>query len=200
MSDELVRWLGRRSLSRRLIYTGQRRRCADLIAKIGSAMSSQDSVLDVGAGTGNTTELLREMGYHVTPLDVTDISYIDEVTPVIYDGRQMPFEDDHFEVALIITVLHHAHHPDQVLREARRVARRVIVIEDVTRGRLHGVITKVWDSVLNLEFIGHPHSNDSDQGWRERFRALGFKVITSRSWWAALFMWQVLYVLERDDP
>ena len=169
MSDALVRWLGRRSLSRHLIYQAQRQRCADLLLKIGDAISPDDVVLDLGAGTGNMTELLREEEYDVTPVDVTDISYIDDVKPVIYDGQQLPYADDTFDVALLVTVLHHAHHPDQVLREARRVARRVIVIEDVTRGRVHEWITKVWDSILNLEFIGHPHENDSDQGWRARF-------------------------------
>ncbi|MCH2440074.1 MAG: class I SAM-dependent methyltransferase [Candidatus Poseidoniia archaeon] len=40
--------------------------------------------------------------------------------PVIFDGKQIPFEDDAFDLAIVLTVLHHTSNPEEVLREAMR--------------------------------------------------------------------------------
>ena len=191
-----VGFLRRRPRLRRWVYDVQRARCAEMLARVAGTLGD-GPFLDLGAGTCNTTELLRERGLEATALDVVDQSFIEGITPVLYDGRDLPFPDDAFETALIFTVLHHAVDPDRVLAEARRVARRVIVIEDVVRGRLHGATTKAWDSVMNLEFKGHPHSNRTDDGWLRAFADAGLQLVERQECWSALVMWQVTYVLER---
>jgi SAM-dependent methyltransferase len=191
-----IGFLRARPLLRRWVYGVQRARCAEMLGRVGEDLG-EGPFLDLGAGTCNTTELLRERGLEVTPVDVADLSFIEGITPVLYDGRVLPFDDDAFETALILTVLHHAREPDRVLAEARRVARRVIVIEDVVRGRLHTSATKAWDSLMNLEFAGHPHSNRSDAAWRRAFEAAGLRLVERHARWSALIMWQVTYVLER---
>jgi SAM-dependent methyltransferase len=192
----IIGFLRRRPLLRRWVYDIQRARCAEMLSRIDAALG-HGPVLDVGAGTCNTTEILLARGVEATALDVVDMSFIDGITPTLYDGRRFPFTDDAFETALILTVLHHAQDPDQVLAEARRVARRVIVIEDVVRGRLHATATKAWDSLMNLEFVGHPHTNRTNEGWLRAFDEAGLALVERRDLWSFLIMWQVTYVLER---
>ena len=45
------------------------------------------------------------------------------------DGHRLPFRDDAFDVVLLQSILHHADAPEQMVREALRVAPRVVVHE-----------------------------------------------------------------------
>src|SRR5712664_2882752 len=73
--------------------------------------SPKDNILDVGSGNCVLCYELRKRGYRVTALDVDNLSFIDSIKPVIYDGVEMPFEDACFDVALLITMLHHTQNP-----------------------------------------------------------------------------------------
>ena len=197
MSVRFIQFMRTRPLLRRLVYNIQRTRCRSMLEHIGDLLPPTGRILDVGAGTCNAAELLRKAGREVTPLDVADISYVHGITTDLYDGRHMPYQDDAFDVALVLTVLHHAIDPVQVLRECRRVARRIIVMEDVYRNRVHKYATWWWDSLMNLEFAGHPHNNRSDAGWLDAFDDVGLKLLQRRDRFAFLIMWQVTYCLER---
>ncbi len=139
-------------------------------------MSSKDRVLDVGAGTCNVAEVLKERGFDVTPLDIVDLSFVDGLKARLYEGGQLPFEEKAFDVALVLTVLHHTRDPEKLLGEVCRVARRAVVIEDIHQNKLHRLLTCLADSLLNLEFVGHPHSNKSDSEWRELFQRMELSV------------------------
>ena len=176
--NRLVALVRSRPGLRRLVYRAGARRAAVIVRWIKPCLTRGGRVLDLGCGTGNVTELLRAHGFDVTPLDVEDLTFTDTVRPVLYDGREMPFADDTFDAAVVSTVLHHvprqAHAP--LLREAARVARSVIVVEDVYDGALTRAATWMIDSALTLELIGHPHSNRTDAGWRRLFATLGLQV------------------------
>ena len=133
----------------------------------------------------------------MTSLDITDKTIVPGVRPVLYDGARMPFEDDEFDVALAITVLHHIEDPDATLREMRRVARRLIVIEEVYENAFQRYATYAIDSLFNLEFIGHPHTNRTDAAWREAFQRLGLRVVEARGWRSTGVMRRVVYALTR---
>jgi len=141
-----------------------------------SYLNGSDKILDIGSGNGLVAHALRESGYDVTPLDVADLSYNESVKPVVYDGREMPFEDKKFDVALLLTVLHHIDQPDEVLREACRVARRVIIIEDIYENKLQKKLTFVVDSFINWGYAACPHTNKDDQEWRETFETMNMQL------------------------
>lgn len=174
-----------------------RSRVKEKIRAITPYLESGDKVLDIGTGNGVIADTLLQNGYQVTPLDVANSSLVDSVAPEIYDGRRIPYPDGAYDVALLITVLHHIPQPEQVLAEASRVARRVVIIEEVYGSRFEQFLTYWIDSLFNLEFFGHPHSNKTDQGWKQAFRQLKLRLIAASSSRSLGVLRRVLYVVER---
>lgn len=175
------------------IWCADARRKLDLIAPW---LSPQHRLLEIGSGPGSVLREFRKAGYTIDALDVADSSYDATLKPNLYDGVRMPFEDGAYYSALLLTVLHHISDPEPVLIEAMRVARRVIIIEDVYETAWQRKYTKVADSITNLEFIGHPHSNRSDEEWKETFSRLGFELLhASVHPFAGVFQ-QAVYVIE----
>jgi SAM-dependent methyltransferase len=159
-------------------------------------LAKNQSVIDVGCGAGSVTRLLRAQGHTVTPLDVRAQSLTPAVTPILFDGQHIPFGAQYFDVALLLTVLHHANEPEFLLTEAARVAKRIIVIEDTYSNRPQRALTLATDSLVNFEFRGHPHNNRSDIEWRACFAHLQLRVLHTASWPVAALFRQSLYVLD----
>ena len=90
-----------------------------------------DSVIDIGTGTSIPIHIFAEkypdVRYHT--VDVTDIRKRKDLPFVLYDGRRLPFGDSEFDVAILNETLHHCEDPEPVLKEARRVANLLYVIE-----------------------------------------------------------------------
>ena len=175
----MIQFLQQNKLLRQIIYKIGSRRARSLISDFEHHISTKDKILDIGSGTCIAASLLQNKGYNIYPLDICNISFVDQMAPVIYDGRRMPFADDEFDVALILTVLHHLEDHEELINEAKRVAKKIIIVEDIFNGWWHKQITFFLDSLLNLEFIGHPHSNRSDSGWRNLFKRLGLELLES---------------------
>lgn len=193
--DARVETVSMPSLSHRLSLAWARGK----ISHIDHLLPDTGSILDIGSGRGVVTSVLRERGFAVTPLDVRNRSQEPALSPVVYDGTAIPFPDNAFDCALLLTVLHHTPDPDAVLREAVRVARRIIIIEDVYTNTLQKHTTFFTDSLFNLEFRGHPHSNRTDTEWRQTFERLGLTLavadVVERS--VLLLYRQVAYGLTR---
>lgn len=164
--------------------------------RIAGYLHQDDKILDVGCGPGSVCSLLRRHGHDVAPLDVRDLSFSAEVRPILYDGCRMPFADAAFDVALLLTVLHHTPDPGATLREARRVARRLVIIEDIYSNWVQRWLTCFTDSLMNLEFSGHPHTNQSDAGWKSLFNDLGLILLAAQSHRFLLLFRQATYYLE----
>ena len=161
-------------------------------------VSPQDRLLEVGSGPGSVLFEFRRAGFQIDAIDVTDTSYSASLRPDLYDGEQMPYLKDDYDTALLLTVLHHTSEPDDILLETARVARRVIILEDIYDGAWQRKYTKVADSITNLEFFGHPHSNRSDDEWRQSFARLNLKLLHAEVHPFAAFFKQALYVVEKS--
>ncbi len=152
-------------------------RAKEILGKVAPYLKESDRILDIGSGSCTVAKGLKDGGYKITLLDVVNKSVYQDFHPIIYDGRNIPFPDDNFDVALLITVLHHTKEPVEILREASRVAPRVIVMEDLYKGFFQKYLTFVMDSSLNREFFGHPHTNMTKEEWEKVFGSLGLKIM-----------------------
>lgn len=86
--------------------------------------------LDIGAGAGQYTTMLLAMGYNVVAVE-PDIKKIEKsgVPYVVSSGQNLPFDDNQYDFAFAVNVLHHTKRPVELLQEVNRVARRVIISE-----------------------------------------------------------------------
>ncbi|NOZ42166.1 MAG: class I SAM-dependent methyltransferase, partial [Alphaproteobacteria bacterium] len=61
------------------------------------------------------------------------IDYADANIPVdFYDGHQLPFEDNSFDVIVMAFMLHHVKHQDKIFDEVVRCSRRALIIFEDT--------------------------------------------------------------------
>ncbi|MFI5171530.1 MAG: class I SAM-dependent methyltransferase [Chitinophagales bacterium] len=133
-------------------------------------------VLDIGSGNGLAAHLLKEKGFDIVCLDIHEGNYHPSVKPIVYDGKHIPFEDDHFESGIILTVLHHTDNPDIILKEAMRVCRSLIIMEDIYENKFQQYITYFLDSVANLFYSPCPHTNRNDNQWKKTFAEMGLEL------------------------
>lgn len=141
---------------------------------------NRNEILDIGSGFCRIARILRDKGYQVTPVDIQNLSIVEKIRPIICDGKKLPFTNNSFDTALLLTVLHHTADPEAILKEANRVSKEIIIIEDIYKNTGQKYFTFVMDSLINLEFFGHPHTNKSDVGWKKLFEGLNFNLKGSR--------------------
>jgi SAM-dependent methyltransferase len=154
-------------------------------------------IVDIGSGNGLICYYLRKQGFNVTPLDVVDMAYNETVRPVVYDGREMPFEDNSFDYALILTVLHHIDSPEEVLNETCRIAQNIVIIEDIYTNAFQKYLTFFMDWLVNLGYSPTPHTNKDDFGWKSTFNNQQLELKYTSQWRVLLFFRQVLYIVKK---
>ena len=169
------------------------------IEQITKYLKPHETILDVGCGNGILCKGLRDMGYEVSAVDINNNSFLPDVSPVIYDGEKLPYKDDEFDIIVLITVLHHATEPEKLLLEGKRVAKKLIIIEEI----YGSTIEKYWvyfvDSLFNFEFFSHPHTNKTNTQWQDVF--VEMNMVVSATVISKVFPWlqRVLYVVTKSD-
>lgn len=194
----VVQLLQRWEPLRKSLYDAAEPRAVDSIGHFKKYLRPGETLLDVGTGMGNIAWRLQQMGHPTTPLDVENVSFTPDIRPVLYDGQHMPFKNKKFDSALILTVLHHVPREQQIplIKESLRVAKRLIIIEDVHYNWPHKLATMFLDSLLNLEFAGHPHSNKNDDEWRALFKSLGLQATAVKPIKSFVVLRHRMYILE----
>lgn len=105
-----------------------------IIPWVTDGVALGEQLLEVGPGPGLTTEVLRERVGHVTAVEVDPAlaSALEarlggaNVTVRHADATALPFEDDTFDGAICLTMLHHVPEPplqDRLIAEMVRVVR-----------------------------------------------------------------------------
>lgn len=172
-------------------------RAKDMVERIEDFLKPNDHILDVGSGTCHITKHLLDKNYKVIPLDISNQSLVTNLNPIIYNGEQIPFENDSFDVSLILTVLHHATAPLKIIEEAKRVSKRIVIMEDLYINIIHKYATYFIDSLANLDFFNHPHNNLCDAEWRRTFEELGLIIKEARYRRSLFLLWQCTYLIEK---
>lgn len=155
------------------------RRIEVLTRTLADFIPAKARVLDIGCGSGMLAKRIMALRPDVTIEGIDVLVRPGTEIPVKeYDGDNIPWPDDHFDIALFVDVLHHTEAPARLLAEAKRVARGGIVIKDHFR---EGVFA---DSTLRfMDWVGNaqhgvvlPYNYLSDPEWRGIWSELGLKV------------------------
>jgi demethylmenaquinone methyltransferase/2-methoxy-6-polyprenyl-1,4-benzoquinol methylase len=84
-------------------------------------------LLDIGGGTGNYTAALTEDGWRPLVLDRSEqmLAHAEAkgLATVPADATELPFAEETFDAAMLVSMLHHVDEPAQALAEAKRVLR-----------------------------------------------------------------------------
>lgn len=98
---------------------------------------ARDRVLEIGCGEGALLARMDGLGFasELYGLEISersveavrgrDLPTLAEVR--CFDGARVPYPDDHFDLIVLSHVLEHVEHPRQLLYEAARVGRHVLV-------------------------------------------------------------------------
>ena len=99
-------------------------------------------ILDMGCATGNYCTVLSRFGFDVTGADVNaeyvEIARSRGVNAVRIEGR-VPFPDGSFDTVLSFEVIEHVADPDQLVREARRLASKNVLLTTPNSGNIEGL-------------------------------------------------------------
>lgn len=149
---------------------------SDYMAKL---IPPQASVLDVGCGSGQIDKLILKQRDDIT-IDGIDVLVRDntEIEVAEYDGCTFPCEDNSYDVVMFVDVLHHTDNLEQLLGEARRVARQFVIIKDHTpEGMLSRARLNFMDSVGNRRFgVRLTYNYYTESQWLEAFKKNGLSV------------------------
>lgn len=110
--------------------------------------------LDFGSGDGWMAAQLLESGL---VREITGVEVLERpdalLTPIVYDGTRLPFEDRSFDLVYAVDVVHHTPSPGHTLRDALRCCGRTFILKDhtYTRRRTKLVIS-VLDEIGNRRF------------------------------------------------
>lgn len=137
-------------------------------------------VLDVGMGSGTNNYFLKKKGFETTGIDVDNLSIYSDLKPVVYDGENIPFKKNEFDTAVIVHVLHHCNDGVQVLKEAKRVAKRVILVEDTFRNKFEELVIGSNDAFTNFEFWWHKYRKVAE--WKRIIKKNDWKVVAFDQW------------------
>ena len=195
--NKILDLLYRYQFSRNMVYQILQSRATDLANKVQPYLKRGELILDIGPASCTVTETLIKRDLHVIPLDVENFSIVPGVLPTLYDGDKMPFKDDQFDTSIILFVLHHTPDPDEVLKEAKRVSKKILIFEDIVTSPTHKSLTAAFDSLMNLEFYDQPHTNKSDSEWRILFNELGLNLMDQKYSSSSIVMRHALYILEK---
>jgi ubiquinone/menaquinone biosynthesis C-methylase UbiE len=123
-----------------------------------SRVRDGESVMEVGAGTGNFLALFSEVAGSLVALDVTPgmlreaVNRHTGITAVVGDGARVPVRSGSVDLVASAQMFHHVADPAPIIGEMGRVARgRVLVVDQVSAENQYEA-----DAMTELELIRDP--------------------------------------------
>ena len=163
------------AIHRRLVFD---RRTHVLASQLAEMLGS-GSVLDVGCGDGTIDVLI---GKARPDLEISGVDVLVRPSAQInvrpFDGRQLPFSDSSFDTVMFVDVLHHTDDATILLNEARRVARKSVILKDHTMdGPLAYKTLRFMDWVGNAHHgVVLPYNYWPERRWHEAFAEVGLQL------------------------
>ena len=154
------------------------RRVEKLTQTLDALIPASATILDVGCGDGLISWNLHQLQ---PQRQFVGIDVVERATCMIpcqmYDGDTLPFTPASFDYVLFVDVLHHTPDAEKLLVQAKRIARRGIVLKDhYCESGLDYHTLALMDWFGNAQYnIALPNNYKSTSEWRELFRRLGLR-------------------------
>lgn len=150
-----------------------------------SRASQGDTVVEVGAGTGNFLALFGDVAglgiaVDLTPAMLREARRHEGLYLVAGDGRRLPLRSASADLVASAQALHHIHDPVAVVKEMRRVAKpggRVLLVDQVATERYEEALM-----MTELELARDPSHAMSrpPSAYRMMARAAGLEIVDER--------------------
>ena len=186
------------ALMRRMHRSVYDSRIRVLVDTICPHLQKGDRVLDVGCGTGALGQALMNSLQCPPAIHVEGLERVRRGNEAIvvheYDGVTMPMADTSVDVVMLADVIHHEEDPLRLLSEAKRVARRIVIIKDHRLGAFFAQQRiSLLDWAANAPY-GVPclYRYNTLPQWTEWYKKLGLAVrqeITSMKLYPPAYNW-----------
>ncbi len=161
-----------------------------------------DRILDFGCGSGIIAKAFQQhFNSEVVGVDIKDDRTIDIPFKLI-KNHKIDFNDLNFDVILISYVLHHTKDPETILKEIKRIGKRIIVYEDLPEGFFSKIVCFFHEMSYKLLFqrVDYRFSFKTEKEWRELFNKIGLRIVAFKKPKAKFYLLypvkRVLFVLE----
>ena len=112
-------------------------------------------LLDLGCGLGGYSKVLAERGHDTVALDVMP-EYVQRarelgVAAEVYDGKRIPLDDGSVDTVVLLEVIEHLEDPAALLVEARRVARKNVLLSTPNCTQSFGRVPVEFSHMLDVD-------------------------------------------------
>jgi SAM-dependent methyltransferase len=156
------------------------RRTRVLADCVGAMIPENARTLDIGCGNGQISSLIAAArpSVDITGIDIMKRKEKCFIPVEVFDGEHIPYDDNSFDTALFVDVLHHIPEPMTILREASRVARKCVIIKDHNADRFLAESTlKFMDWVGNARYgVVLEYNYLKKPQWEAAFAELGLTI------------------------
>ncbi len=135
-----------------------------IIKDWSTKLPKNSSVLDLGSATGGNSILLRELGFTVTGIELSDFGYQSQIAKgldvVQADACNIPFSDNTFDAIICLDLLEHIEKHSLAIAEVVRVVKAggmilISVPEDMAMWSDHDIVVSHYrryslDEISNL--------------------------------------------------
>lgn len=143
-------------------------------------IQESSTLLDVGAGDGLLDFVIMQKRPDIKIKSIDPVIRNKTYVPVSsFNGKSIPFDDSSFDIVMFIDILHHTEDPLALLKEAKRVASKSIIIKDHTQSGLFAKTTlSLMDKVGNEKHdIKITRNYWTEEKWFNAFTELELEVI-----------------------
>ncbi|MEM8612686.1 MAG: methyltransferase domain-containing protein [Cyanobacteria bacterium P01_H01_bin.105] len=157
-----------------------KRRVKVLSTLIASRVPQGARILDVGAGDGLISNLVKSKTSDTSVEGVDVLVRENTHIPIKqFDGIHLPYPSNSFDVVTFVDVLHHTHNQKELLEEAKRVSKKLILIKDHNSDGFLGETTlKFMDDVGNKKHgVALPYVYLNKTQWEKLFEGLSLKIM-----------------------
>jgi len=119
-------------------------------------VKKNDKLLDVGCGTGLTTESWECQRYGIDPSEKLLEKARKKNSKIEYalaSAEKIPFPDNHFDVVISITAIQNFNHIENGLKEIKRVGNKRFVLSFLKKSQKKDIIEKLIRELFNVKQI-----------------------------------------------